>query len=187
MRNRVRLPSLEEFIYVLRNMKLWEKLVFLALVVSFLVSFLAIIWKISNLHMAETPAYGGTLTEGIIGTPRFINPVLASSDTDRDLMALTYSGLLRPDNKGRLINDLAEKYDISEDGLVYTFTLKPNIFWQDGAPITSGDIIFTIEKIIDPAMKSPKRAGWEGVSAVKIDVKTVKLTPKKHETPFLEK
>ena len=37
--------------------------------------------------MIEVPAYGGTLTEGIIGTPRFINPVLASSDADRDLVS----------------------------------------------------------------------------------------------------
>ena len=55
------------------------------------------------MYMVEVPAYGGTLTEGIIGTPRFINPVLASSDADRDLVALTHSGLLRPDNRGRLI------------------------------------------------------------------------------------
>lgn len=136
--------------------------------------------------MVEVPAYGGTLTEGIIGTPRFINPVLASSDADRDLVALTHSGLLRPDNRGRLINDMAEKYEISEDGLVYTFTLKPNLFWQDGAPIVADDIIFTIEKIKDPAMKSPKRAGWEGVSAEKTDDKTVKFTLKKPYAPFLE-
>ena len=177
---------MEEFIYAIRNMKLWEKLVFLALVISFLASFLTIIWKISDAYMIEVPAYGGTLTEGIIGTPRFINPVLASSDADRDLVALTHSGLLRPDNRGRLINDMAEKYDISEDGLVYTFTLKPNLFWQDGEPITGDDIIFTIEKIKDPAMKSPKRAGWEGVSAEKTDDKTVKFTLKKPYAPFLE-
>ena len=128
IRKHSRLPNLEEFIYAIRNMKLWEKLVFLALIISFLVSFLAIIWKISDMYMVEVPAYGGTLTEGIIGTPRFINPVLASSDADRDLVALTHSGLLRPDNRGRLINDMAEKYDISEDGLVYTFTLKPKLF-----------------------------------------------------------
>ena len=186
MRKRVRLPSLEEFIYAIRNMRLWEKLVFFALVISFLVSFLTIIWKISNLYMTDVPAYGGTLTEGIIGTPRFINPVLASSDTDRDLMALTYSGLLRPDNKGRLINDLAEKYDISEDGLVYTFILKPNLLWQDGEPVIADDIIFTIEKIKDPSMKSPKRAGWEGVSAKKINDKTIRFTLKKPYAPFLE-
>ena len=136
--------------------------------------------------MVEVPAYGGTLTEGIIGTPRFINPVLASSDADRDLVALTHSGLLRPDNRGRLINDMAEKYDISEDGLVYTFTLKPKLFWQDGEPVTGDDIVFTIEKIKEPAMKSPKRAGWEGVSVEKIDDKTIKFTLKKPYAPFLE-
>ena len=135
MRKCARLPNLEEFIYVLRNMRLWEKLVFLVLIISFLASFLAIIWKISNLYMVEVPAYGGTLTEGIIGTPRFINPVLASSDADRDLAALAYSGLLRPDNRGRLISDMAEKYDISEDGLVYTFTLKPKLFGRTENPL----------------------------------------------------
>ena len=102
------------------------------------------------------------------------------------MVALTYSGLLRPDNKGRLINDLAEKYSISEDGLVYTFILKPNIFWQDGTLIAADDIVFTIEKIKDPAIKSPKRAGWEGVSAEKIDAQTVKFTLKKPYAPFLE-
>ena len=186
VRKCIALPSLEELVYVLRNMRLWEKLVFLALTVSFLASFLAIIWKISDLYMIDAPAYGGTLTEGIIGTPRFINPILAASDADRDLVALTYSGLLRPDNHGRLINDLAEKYEISEDGLVYTFTLLPKLFWQDGAPITGDDVVFTIEKIKDPSMKSSRRASWEGVSVEKINDKTIKFTLKKPYAPFLE-
>lgn len=186
IRKLLRLPSLEEFVYAIRNMKLWEKLVFIVLIISFLTSFLVIIWKISSIYMVDVPAQGGTLTEGIIGTPRFINPVLASSDADRDLVALTYSGLLRPDNRGQLIKDMAEKYDISEDGLAYTFVLKPNLFWHDGAPITSSDVVFTIDKIKDPAMKSPKRAGWEGVSAEKIDDRTVKFTLKKPYAPFLE-
>lgn len=45
--------------------------------------------------MVEVPLDGGSITEGIIGTPRFINPVLASSDIDRDLVSLIYSGLMR--------------------------------------------------------------------------------------------
>lgn len=167
-------------------MKLWEKLVFFVLTVSFLVSFLIIIWKINDTYMETIPSYGGNLTEGIIGTPRFINPVLASSDADRDMMALIYSGLMRADNNGRLINDMAEKYEISEDGLVYTFTLKPDLTWQDGEPITAEDVLFTIEKIKDPSMKSPKRGGWEGVVAEKINDKTVKFSLKKQYAPFIE-
>ena len=186
IKKRVYLPKLEEIVYVLRKMRLWEKLVFFTLTIIFLVSFFIIIWKISNLYAVEIPAYGGTLTEGIMGTPRFINPVLASSDADRDITALVYSGLMRADNNGRLINDMAEKYEISEDGLVYIFTLKPDLVWQDGEPITADDIVFTIEKIKDPSMKSPKRGGWEGVSAEKVDDKTVKFSLKKQYAPFME-
>ena len=186
IKKRVFFPKLEETIYALRKMKLWEKLVFFALAILFLISFLIIIWKTNSIYMKTVPAYGGSLTEGIIGTPRFINPVLASSDADRDMTALVYSGLMRPDNNGRLINDLAEKYEISEDALVYTFALKPDLVWQDGEPITAEDIIFTIEKIKDPSMKSPKRGGWEGVSAEKIDDKTIKFSLKKQYVPFIE-
>lgn len=186
IKKRVFFPKLEEVVYALRKMKLWEKLVFFVLAVSFLVSFLIIIWKINDTYMETIPAYGGTLAEGIIGTPRFINPVLASSDADRDMMVLVYSGLMRADNNGRLINDMAEKYEISEDGLVYTFTLKPDLTWQDGEPITAEDVIFTIEKIKDPSMKSPKRGGWEGVVAEKINDKTVKFSLKKQYAPFIE-
>jgi len=186
IKKRAYLPKLEEIVYALRKMRLWEKLVFFALAIIFLVSFFIIIWKISNLYTVEVPTYGGTLTEGIIGTPRFINPVLASSDADRDITALVYSGLMRADNNGRLINDMAEKYEISEDGLVYIFTLKPDLVWQDGEPITADDIVFTIEKIKDPSMKSPKRGGWEGVSAEKVDDKTVKFSLKKQYAPFME-
>ena len=186
IKKRAYLPKLEEIVYALRKMRLWEKLVFFTLAIIFLVSFFIIIWKISNLYTVEVPTYGGTLTEGIIGTPRFINPVLASSDADRDITALVYSGLMRADNNGRLINDMAEKYEISEDGLVYIFTLKPDLVWQDGEPITADDIVFTIEKIKDPSMKSPKRGGWEGVSAEKVDDKTVKFSLKKQYAPFME-
>ena len=167
-------------------MKLWEKLLFFALSVTFLISFLILAWKASNLYMVDVPAYGGTLTEGIVGTPRFINPVLASSDADRDMTVLVYSGLMRANNNGRLINDMAEKYEISEDGLIYTFTLKPDLVWQDGEPVTAEDIIFTIEKTKDPSMKSSKRGGWEGVSVEKIDDKTVKFSLKKPYAPFIE-
>lgn len=186
IKKRVYLPKLEEIVYALRKMRLWEKLAFFVLATSFLASFLIIIWKINNAYMETIPAYGGILTEGIMGTPRFINPILASSDADRDMTALVYSGLMRADNNGRLINDMAEKYEVSEDGLVYTFTLKPNLIWQDGEPVTAEDIVFTIEKIKDPSMKSPKRGGWEGVTAEKINETTVKFSLKKQYAPFIE-
>ncbi len=181
-----KIPSLREFVYIVRNFSLKEKIAFFALAVIFLTTSLWACWKINNLFLVETPAEGETLAEGIIGTPRFINPVLAISDADRDMTNLIYSGLMRPDNKGGLMLDMAEKYEISDDGLIYTFTLKEQLLWQDGEPITSDDVMFTIQEAKDPAIKSPRRAGWEGVTIEKIDDKSLRFTLKKSYTPFLE-
>lgn len=186
IKTRLKFPSLEELVFIVRRMSLRGKTLFLALTILFTVSFLTILWQLSDAYMVEAPSYGGSLTEGIIGTPRFINPVFAISDADRDMISLTYSGLLRSDNQGHLIKDMAEKYDISPDGLVYTFTLKAGLLWQDGKPITSEDIIYTVELVKNPVSKSPKRAGWEGVEPSKIDDRTLKFTLKKPYAPFLE-
>lgn len=175
-----------EFVYILRNFSLREKVLFFTLAIIFIISSILILWKLSNYYSVEIPTLAGTLREGVIGTPRFINPLLAISDADRDLTNLIYSGLMRPDNKGGLIPDLAEKYEISKDGLSYTFILKPNLFWQDDQPITSDDIIFTVQQAKDSQLKSPKRASWEGVETEKIDERTIRFILKKPYTPFLE-
>ncbi len=136
--------------------------------------------------MVEIPTYGGSFSEGIIGTPRFVNPILAISEADRDITMLAYSGLLRKTTDGGYIPDLAEKYEISKDGLTYTFTLRDKIFFHDGTPITTDDVEFTILKAKDPVIKSPKRPNWEGVSIQKIDKKTISFTLKQPYAPFLE-
>ncbi len=175
-----------QVVYIIRNFSLKEKILFFALTIVFLVSSILALWKINSSYLVNIPADGGTLTEGIIGTPRFINPILAISDADRDMTTLIYSGLMRPDNRGGLIPDLAEKFEISEDGLSYTFTLKPDLVWQDGEHITSDDIVFTIQQAKDPSIKSPKRASWEGVSVERIDDKNIRFVLSKPYTPFLE-
>lgn len=136
--------------------------------------------------MVEVPTSGGTLVEGVIGTPRFINPLLALSDTDRDLTQLIYSGLMRATPSGELIPDLAKTYEISTDGLVYTFTLKDDLTWHDGKPILSDDIVFTVNRVKDSILRSPKRASWEGVSVQKIDDKSVQFTLLQPYSPFME-
>lgn len=175
-----------EIVLILRNFSLKEKIVFFSLAIIFAASFLSLLWKINNIFLIEIPASGGALTEGAIGTPRFINPVLAMSDADRDMTNLIYSGLLRPDNKGNLIPDLAEKFEISRDSLSYTFFLKQNLVWHDGKPITSDDIIFTIQQAKDPNIKSPRRASWEGVEVEKLGDLSVRFSLEKPYVPFLE-
>lgn len=155
------------------------------LLVGFL-AFVGWLFEINNLYSVHIAIPGGSLTEGIIGTPRFINPLQATSDADRDLTALIYSGLMRVSDDGQLIPDLAEGYSLSDDGLTYTFTLKEKLLWPDGKPITTDDVMFTIIKAQDPALKSVKRANWEGVTIQKIDNRQIAFSLKKPYSAFLE-
>lgn len=157
----------------------------LLLLAVFIVSCLVLLFYLDKTLSAETPAKGGILREGIIGTPRFVNPVLTISDADRDLSILIYSGLLRV-SKDKFANDLAESYEIDEEGLCYTFTLKPDLLWSDDAPLTSDDILFTIKNIRNPLTKSSKRASWEGVGVEKIDDRKIRFCLEKPYAPFLE-
>lgn len=178
--------KVKEIIYIVKNLGRKEKILFFVFLILFLTSAGVFLFQLNNKISVVVPDRGGSLKEGIVGTPRFINPLMAISDADRDMTALIYSGLMRPDNRGGLMLDLAEKYEISEDGLEYVFTLKPDLVWHDNEPITSDDIIFTIEQAKDPLLKSTKRAGWEGVIVEKIDDRTVKFILEKPYTPFLE-
>jgi peptide/nickel transport system substrate-binding protein len=136
--------------------------------------------------MVSVPMKGGEVSEGIIGTPRFINPVLAFSDADRDMVSLVYSGLMRKSADGTIIPDLAESYEISKNNLTYTFTLKENQFFHDSRPITVDDIIFTITQVKDVVIKSPYRSNWDGVSVEKIDDRTIAFNLKQPYSAFLE-
>lgn len=163
-----------------------ERWVFLFFLLTLIISTIVLLESINKSFMVSVPTTGGSLSEGIIGSPRFVNPILAYSSVDNDLVSLIYSGLMRKSADGRLFPDLAEKYEISKDGLTYTFTLKDNIFFHDGKPITASDIIFTLNKVKDPIIKSPQKANWDGVSIEKIDEKTVRFSLKQPYASFLE-
>ena len=163
-----------------------EKSILSILLVVFIATTIGMLIKANTIFLVTVPAQGGSLAEGVIGAPRYINPLLATSDTDRDLTSLVYSGLMRPTPKGELVPDLAQNFSISKDGLVYTFTLKDDLVWHDNKPITSDDVIFTIEKVQDSILKSIKRASWEGVAVEKIDDTTITFTLKQQYSPFLE-
>jgi len=171
--------------HVVKNLPLVWKTSFLVLFLVFLLSGFVLLYKIDQKLSINIPTEGGVLREGVVGTPRFVNPVLSISDADRDLTNIVYSGLMRF-GKDELTPDLAESYEVDENGLCYTFTLKPNLLWSDNTPLTSDDIIFTINLIQHPNTKSSKRASWEGVKAEKIDDRIIKFCLEKPYAPFLE-
>jgi len=111
---------------------------------------------------------------------------MANSDADKDLTALVYSGLMRKNSLGELIPDLAESGPtISEDGKKYTFTIKEEAKFHNGKKVIADDVIFTIEKIKDPTIKSPQKSRWDGVSVSKIDDKTIVFTTTEPYSSFL--
>ncbi len=163
-----------------------ERVFFGALCVLLAASSFALATNAAGFFLVEKPRLGGALTEGVVGTPRFINPLLAVSDADRDLAALVYAGLMRATPEGELVPDLAERYEISEDNRSYSFWIKPTALFHDGAPVTADDVVFTIQKAQDPLIKSAKRANWEGVVAERVGDREVRLTLKRPYAPFLE-
>jgi peptide/nickel transport system substrate-binding protein len=139
---------------------------------------------VNELFLVPVPTQGGQLDEGVVGLPRLVNPVLAFSDTDQDLTALMYSGLMKYENSV-LVPDLAESYTVSSDGLTYIFTLKPDARFSDGTPVTAADVIFTIGEIQNASLKSPQGANWAGITATALSANQVQFTLKQPYAPFL--
>jgi peptide/nickel transport system substrate-binding protein len=163
-----------------------ERVVVYIFSVLLFLSFFSMINNLNNKLVVPVPEDGGSITEGIIGTPTLINPVLAVTDADKDITALVYSGLMRKSQDGGFIPDLAESYTVSPEGNVYTFTLKDNLTFHDGSKLSASDIVFTINQIQDPLIKSPKKTQWEGVTVQEVDPKTIVFTLKQPYISFLD-
>lgn len=148
------------------------------------------VWLALNYYYqnsAIVPAYGGQYREALIGSPQYINPILAeANEVDRDLSVLIFSGLMKYDNAGVLKPDIAESYEIADGGKSYIFRIRKDVFWHDGPQLAADDVIFTINTLQNPEYKSPLAANWRGVKAEKIDDFTVKFSLGNAFSPFLE-
>ncbi|MBI3274153.1 MAG: peptide ABC transporter substrate-binding protein [Candidatus Colwellbacteria bacterium] len=163
-----------------------ERYVVLALILTIVGSIIAIPFATYFHFTKEAPDYGGKFIEGMVGKPRYINPLLSqSNDTDRDLVTLVYSGLLKYTSEGKIVPDLAQSYEISSDGLNYTIYLKEGTYWHDGKRITADDIIFTIHTAQNSDYGSPQRINWQGVEIEKINDSTVMFKLQNRYAQFL--
>jgi len=135
------------------------------------------------------PAAGGVYAEGMVGAPSQLTPVFsANNPVDRELTSLIFDGLTAVNEKGIIVPALAEKWTISEDGQSVQFTLKPDIFWHDGEPVTAADVAFTYGLIQaedfpgSPALKML----WDSVEINQVDERTIEFTLAEPYSPFLE-
>jgi peptide/nickel transport system substrate-binding protein len=92
---------------------------------------------------------GDRLVASILTDPKTFNPVLAGDATSVQISGLFLNGLLSSNGvTSEIVPELAEKWEVSEDGLRIVFTLRPNLKWSDGAPLTTDDVLFTFQDVI---------------------------------------
>ena len=135
------------------------------------------------------PVTGGEYTEGLVGSLGRLNPVLDHlNPVDRDVDRLIYSRLINFDDRGLKQYDLVESMGISQDGTIYNFSLRDNLVWHDGEPLTTEDIIFTIELLRDENIPTPDdiRELWNSVEAIPLNEQTLQLRIPEPYSPFLD-
>jgi len=179
-------PRWHQLIQINRVLSSGEKKIFN---IAFLVLLIGLFWGGSSwvkAHRIEAPTFGGTVTEAVVGSPQFINPIFAvTNDVDVDISRLVFSGLMRYDEKNRLVPDLAVRYTLSSDKKNYTFELRRDVVWHDHEPFTSKDVIFTFEAIQNILVGSPLYVSFQGVKVEAPDDYTVKFSLPEAYTPFL--
>lgn len=135
-----------------------------------------ILWRSLDKYLVDVPSEGGKIAEIQIGTNlRFVNPVLANSNAEKDLLPLIYSPILKKNDEGEIIPGIAQIIKKSEDEKKYTIKIQEDIFFSDGEKLDSDDVIFTIKKISDPELNSPYYANWIGVEYEKINEHELKI------------
>lgn len=87
--------------------------------------------------------------------PRTIDPALNNNNSDASYILSAFEGLTRKDQDNNIIPGVAERWEISEDGLVYTFYLRTNAKWSDGKPVTANDFVYAWRRVVDPITASP--------------------------------
>jgi peptide/nickel transport system substrate-binding protein len=135
------------------------------------------------------PASGGVYTEALVGSFGRLNPLLdLNNPTDREIDRLLFNSLIKFDSGGIPQPDLAESWGVSADGTIYNVTLRSNAVWQDGAPITSDDVLFTISLLRSEYSAYPAdvRSLWDQVEITRLDDKNIKFTLAEPFAPFLD-
>ncbi|MDP2734907.1 MAG: ABC transporter substrate-binding protein [bacterium] len=183
-----RFPTFSQWTKLTRILSSKERGALLVLLVLFSGSLLYLISYAYGAYTVVVPSAGGRLTEGMVGSPRFLNPVYSEvNDADRSLVQLLFSGLLRYDNTGKLISDLASDYAVLEGGRIFEVNLREDARWHDGYAFDADDVLFTVQTIQDPRYKSPVRANWVGVDIQKMSSHKIRFLLKDPFAGFPER
>lgn len=137
----------------------------------------------------QQPEQGGIYTEGLVGSLGRLNPLLDwNNSADRAVNRLLFSGLIRFDEHGLPQADIAKGWGVSEDGTLYNFTIRENAVWHDGTPVTSDDVLFTIDRMKSAGSLYPQDVKdlWSKIQVTKLDDKNLKFTLPEPYVPFID-
>jgi len=140
----------------------------------------------ANAHyLTAAPLSGGVYAEAISDKVTSVNPLFNDNSGSSDVSRLVFSGLTRVNSNRQIEGDLAESWDVSADKKTYTFHLRPNVFWHDGAKFTADDVAFTIARVQNPDTRSSETANWSNVRYQVVDPLTITFTLPTSYGPFL--
>lgn len=137
-----------------------------------------VILALSNAGTTELkPIAGGVQIEGLVGSPKYINPILAGTNSaDRDISQLIYSGLVKIDAGREVLPDLATGWNILDGGKTYLFNLQPNALWHDGEHFSADDVVYTFNTLQNNDYTGVLKASFAGILVEKTGDLTVKFT-----------
>ncbi|MBE3086727.1 MAG: peptide ABC transporter substrate-binding protein [Bacteroidetes bacterium] len=139
--------------------------------------------------IAPEPVKGGIYTEALVGSVKRLNPVLDfNNPADHDINRLIFSGLLRFDGRGVPQKDMVETWGVSKDGTLYNLTLRPGMLWHDGKPVTSDDVLFTIDLLRNGGSVVPADIQnlWKNVKVKSLSETTLQFQLPEPFAPFLD-
>lgn len=130
------------------------------------------------------PVSGGTYAEGVVGELNNMNPLFATTSAERSASRLLFASLLSYDRHSNLRGELAATWQRENGDKTYVVTLRDGLRWQDGAPITADDVVYTIDMMKNPLVGSPLYGSWAGVQAEKRSNTVVAITLPVPYAPF---
>lgn len=182
-----KLPSFKQIKYVKKYLNSREAWFIRISLIVIVVSIIFLGTRLYFTNLETVPMSGGGYVEGLVGNPKYINPLYSGfSDVDNDISSLVFSSLLRRGKDGQFINDLGESFEISEDNKIYTFKIRTDVKWHNNTPLVIDDIIYTFNIIKDSKYNSPLEKSFIGVELEKINEETLRFVLAEPYAAFLE-
>ena len=123
---------------------------------------------IAAAHEGEgTPERGGTLRLASFGDIRRLDPAVSADLLAGEAIELMFAGLVDYDRQGNVVPDLASRYEVSQDGLVYRFFLREGVRFHDGDEVTAADVVRSIERALHPSTPNPISSFYEMIEGYK--------------------